>query len=159
MESLIMANERQFKLKTIFVGTRGVREYRETIATWVNRDDVVLEIGCEFGTTTARIAAYCNQVIGTDVSPDCIQHARERYPHLRFAVLDAYDVPSALALGMKFTKIYIDVSGLSGYRSLLDVIALLNMYATVLGPTAIIVKSGALKNFAAHCIAWRGNSE
>ena len=52
-----MASERQFKFKTIFVATRGVREYRATIPVWVKGDDVVLEIGCEWGTTTALIAA------------------------------------------------------------------------------------------------------
>ena len=149
-----MANEKQFKLKTVFVGTRGVREYRESIATWVNRDDVVLEIGCEWGTTTTLIAPHCKEVIGTDVSMKCIQRARQNYPLIRFEVLDAYDVLSVLAFKKAFTKIYIDVSGLSGYRSLLDVIALLNMYATVLEPKAIIVKSGALKHFAEHCRAW-----
>jgi hypothetical protein len=151
----IMANEKQFKLKTIFVGTRGVAEYRESIAQWVNPNDRVLEIGCEWGTTTVLLAPHCREVIGTDVSPECIQRARLLHPHLRFEVLDAYDVRAALNLGVSFTKIYLDVSGLSGYRSLLDVIALLNMYATVLTPEAIIVKSGALKNFAAHCIAWQ----
>ncbi len=155
-----MANEKQFKLNTVFVGTRGVQEYRQTIATWVHPDDVVLEIGCEWGTTTALIAPHCCQVIGTDVSPDCIRRARQLHPSIRFEVLDAYDVLSAQALaqalGRAFTKVYIDMSGLSGYRSLLDVIALLNMYATVLAPKAIIVKSGALKNFAAHCVAWQG---
>ncbi len=150
-----MANEKQFKLKTIFVGTRGVAEYRESIAQWVNPNDTVLEIGCEWGTTTVLLAPHCKEVIGTDVSPECIQRARLLYPHIRFEVLDAYDVRAALNFGVSFTKIYIDVSGLSGYRSLLDVIALLNMYATVLVPEAIIVKSGALKNFAAHCIAWQ----
>jgi hypothetical protein len=150
-----MANEKQFKLKTIFVGTRGVTEYRESIAEWVNPDDTVLEIGCEWGTTTVLLAPHCKEVIGTDVSSECIQRARLLYPHIRFEVLDAYDVRAALNFGVSFTKIYIDVSGLSGYRSLLDVIALLNMYATMLVPEAIIVKSGALKNFAAHCIAWQ----
>jgi hypothetical protein len=29
------------------------------------------------------------------------------------------------------------------------------MYATVLQPEAIVVKSGALKQFARHCIAWQ----
>ena len=67
----------------------------------------------------------------------------------------AYDVLAALGFGKPFTKIYIDVSGLSGYRSLLDLIALLNMYATVLQPEAIVVKSGALKQFAGQCIAWQ----
>ena len=149
-----MANEKQFKLKTVFVGTRGVKEYRESIAAWVTKDDVVLEIGCEKGTTTAIIARHCKEVLGTDVSLECVQRARRIYPHIEFAVLDAYDVLNAVAFKKAFTKVYIDVSGLSGYRSLLDLIALLNMYATVLEPKAIIVKSGALKHFAEHCRAW-----
>lgn len=151
-----MANEKQFKIRTRFVGTRGVNEYRESIAAWVKPDDVVLEIGCEWGTTTALIAPRCKEVIGTDVSPDCIRRARQRHPGIRFEVLDAFDVRAALDLGTHFTKIYIDMSGISGYRSLLDLISLLTMYATVLRPEAIVVKSGALKHFASLCIPWRG---
>jgi hypothetical protein len=96
-------------------------------------------------------------VIGTDVSPECVERARREHPGIRFEVLDAFDVRAALGLGKQFTKIYIDISGLSGYRSLLDVIALLTMYATVLRPQAIIVKSGALKHFASQCFPWRGS--
>lgn len=150
-----MANEKQFKLRTLYVGTRGVKEYRETIEAWVNGNDVVLEIGCEWGTTTVLIASHCKEVIGTDVSADCIERARQKYPNIRFEVLDAYDLRTALSFNKQFTKIYIDVSGLSGYRSLLDVIALLNMYATIFNPEAIIVKSGALRHFATRCIAWQ----
>jgi hypothetical protein len=62
-----------------------------------------------------------------------------------------------LKLGKKFTKIYIDMSGFSGYRSLLDTRSLRTIYATVLRPEAIVIKSGALKNFAANSIAWRPN--
>ena len=51
-----------------------------------------------------------------------------------------------------------DLSGFSSYRALLDVIALLTMYATVLRPDAIVVKSGALKQFAAYCSAWRSRA-
>jgi hypothetical protein len=149
-----MANDKQFKLKTKYIGTRGVKEYRESILSWVGKDDIVLEIGCEWGTTTALLATHCREVIGTDISLDVITRARERHAQIRFEVLDAYDVLAALALGRPFTKVYIDVSGLSGYRSLLDLIALLNMYATVLHPEAIVVKSGALKQFASQCIAW-----
>lgn len=148
-------NERQFKLNTMFIGTRNVKEYRETIPVWVNENDVVLEIGCEWGPTTRILAQHCKEVIGTDISPECIQRAREKNPDLSFEVLDGFDVMSALELGKRFTKVYIDISGLSGYRSLLDVISLLTMYATVLRPEAIIIKSGALKHFASHCIAWR----
>jgi len=154
-----MANEKQLKLKTRFIATRGVKEYRATIPRWVGPDDVVLEIGCEWGTTTVLIAERCKRVVGTDISPECIERARKRHPHLRFEVLDGFDVKAALELGEPFTKVYIDISGLSGYRSLLDTISLLNLYATVLRPEAIVVKSGALKHFAARCVPWRGGDE
>ena len=149
-----MANERQFRVKTKFVATRGVKEYRETIGLWVNENDVVLEIGCEWGTTTVQIAPHCKEVIGVDISPECVERARERHPDIRFEVLDAFDVQAAVALGKQFTKVYIDMSGLSGYRSLLDTVALITMYATVLRPEAIVIKSGSLKQFAHHCIGW-----
>jgi len=154
-----MANEKQFKLPTKFIATRGVKEYRATIAEWVSPRDTVLEIGCEWGTTTVLLAAGCEKVIGTDISAECIARAREMRPELRFEVLDAFDVRAAAelaeAVGGAFTKVYIDMSGLSGYRSLLDTISLLTMYATVLRPQAIVIKSGALKHFTSHCIAWR----
>lgn len=153
-----MANENQFKLNTKFIATRNVKEYRETIPVWINQDDIVLEIGCEWGTTTEILAQHCKEVIGTDISPECIQRARERHPSLRFEVLDGFDVRSALELGRQFTKVYIDISGLSGYRSLLDVISLLIMYATVLRPEAIIIKSGALKHFVSKCVFWKSEN-
>ena len=151
-----MANEKQFKVRTKFIATRGVKEYRATIPVWVKPQDVVLEIGCEWGTTTALIAPRCRTVIGTDISPECIERARERHPDIRFEVLDGFDVRAALDLAEPFTKVYIDMSGLSGYRSLLDGISLLLMYATVLRPAAVVIKSGALKHFASLCIPWRG---
>ena len=150
-----MANEKQFKLKTLLVATRGVQEYRATIPTMVKIDDVVLELGCEWGTTTEVLAQHCNVVLGTDISPECIRRARQLRPHLQFDVLDAFDVRAALAFGKPFNKIYMDLSGFSGYRALLDVIALANMYATIFRPEVIVVKSVALKHFASHCIAWR----
>jgi hypothetical protein len=146
-----MANEHALRLKTLFIATQGVQEYRATIPAWVKPDDVVLEIGCEWGTTTALIAPHCREVIGTDISSVCIERARQRHPELCFAVLDAFDVSAAITLDRSFSVIYIDMSGLSGYRALLDVIALLTMYATVFRPRAIVVKSGGLKHFAAHC--------
>lgn len=149
-----MANEKQFKLKTKFVATRNVKEYRATIPDWVNEKDVILELGCEWGTTTVLLAEHCNEVIGTDVSLKCIERARQMHPDIRFEVLDGFDVRAALNFDKQFTKIYIDISGLSGYRSLLDVIALITMYGTVLRPKAIIIKSGALKHFASHCTPW-----
>ncbi len=151
-----MANDRQYRSNTRFVATRGVKEYRASIPEWVNESDTVLEIGCEWGTTTRIISDHAASVIGTDVSPEVIERARERHPHIRFEALDAFDVRAALELNVDFTKIYIDMSGISGYRSLLDLIALLNSYAAVLRPEAIVVKSGALKHFASRCIPFKG---
>jgi len=150
-----MADGNLQRLRARFVATRGVKEYRATIPAWVAPQDIVLEIGCEWGTTTAMIAPHCQEVIGTDVSRECIARARELHPGIRFEVLDGFDVPAVLALNRPFTKVYIDISGISGYRSLLDAIALLNTYAALLRPEAIVVKSGALKSFALSCIAWR----
>jgi trans-aconitate methyltransferase len=149
-----MANERQYKSKTRIIATRGVREYRATIPAAVGPGDVVLETGCEWGTTTRLLAQYAEQVVGTDISPDCIDRARKLRPELDLRVLDAYDVRAALDFGLPFDVIYIDLSGLSGYRGLLDLIALVNSYATVLRPRTIVVKSGALKHFSERCTAW-----
>lgn len=150
-------NEKQFKLRTMFVGTHGVKEYRDSIERWVNADDIVLEIGCEWGTTSQYIAPKCKELIATDISPDCIERAKQQHPSIRFELLDGFDVRSAIRFEKDFTKIYIDMSGLSGYRSLLDTISLLTMYATVFRPEAMVIKSASLKHFAAHVVPWRGN--
>ena len=145
-----------FRMTTRFVAAQGVREYRETIEEWVEADDVVLEIGCEWGTTSALIAPRCKELVATDISADCIERARGKHPDIRFEVLDGFDARAALDLGKPFTKVYIDMSGLSGYRSLLDAIALVTMYATVLRPAAIVIKSASLKRFARLCVPWKG---
>jgi trans-aconitate methyltransferase len=150
-----LANDTQFKTSTVLVATRGVKEYRETIPSWVDSADEVLEIGCEFGTTSTLLVEHCTRLLATDLSAECVARARTRHPHVQFDVLDVYDVPKAMRSG-PFTKVYMDVSGFSGYRSLLDLIAILQMYATMLEPRAIVVKSGALKHFLSHGVVWRG---
>jgi SAM-dependent methyltransferase len=149
-----MANDQQFRPRTLYVATRGVKEYRDTIPELVSTSDRVLELGCEWGTTTQLLAQCADLVIGADVSHEVIERARLRHPGIRFEVLDAFDIGSLLDIGVQFTKIYLDLSGISGYRSLLDVIALINGYAAVLKPETIVVKSGALKDFATRCRAW-----
>ena len=150
-----MANENKLKLTTKFIATRGVDEYRQTIPIWIRPEDKVLEIGCEWGTTSTLIAAKCPNLIATDISLDCIQVARQKYPGIRFETLDAFNIRQAMRFGVQFTKIYIDMSGLSGYRALLDVISLMNLYASVFTPEAIIIKSGSLKQFAKNCVMLR----
>jgi hypothetical protein len=150
-----MANERQYRPRATIVGTRGVKEYRDTIPALVTDDDAVLEVGCEWGTTTEILAAHAGVVVGVDVSATCIERARKMRPQLDFRVLDAFDLRAALDLGVPFTKVYLDLSGLSGYRGLLDLIALVNGYCTLFEPETVVVKSGALKNFASRCVVWR----
>lgn len=151
-----MANDQQFRTRTLYVATRGVKEYRATIPQLVHASDSVLEVGCEWGTTTALLAREAGLVIGSDVSREVVEEARAKHPGIRFEVLDAFDVRALLQLEIPFTKVYLDLSGISGYRSLLDLIALLNTYSSVLRPETIVVKSGALKNFASRCRAWSG---
>ncbi|MBU0975267.1 MAG: class I SAM-dependent methyltransferase [Patescibacteria group bacterium] len=151
-----MANENQYKLKSLLVGTRGVAEYRASIEKYIFKNDKVLEIGCEWGTTSELIYKKCPKLIATDISLKCIERARKMRPTIRFEVLDVFDIRKALSFKQEFNKMYIDVSGLSGYRSLLDVIALTDMYASVFPMEAIVVKSGAVKNFAKRCVAWEG---
>ncbi len=151
-----MANEQQYKLRCLFVGTRGVEEYRQSIARYIQPQDRVLEIGCEWGTTSTLIFERCKNLIATDISAECIAQAQQKHPEIRFETLDVYDIQKAMSFNVDFNKMYIDVSGLSGYRSLLDVIALLNMYASVFSLEVIVIKSGSLKNFAKNCVAWKG---
>jgi hypothetical protein len=150
-----MANEQQYKLKTMLIATRGVEEYRASISQYINSTDKILEIGCEWGTTSEQIYSKCHNLIATDISQICIDKARSLRPDIQFETLDVYDVKKAMSFAVPFNKMYIDVSGLSGYRSLLDVIALLDLYASVFPMEAIVIKSGALKNFAKRCVAWK----
>ena len=151
-----MANEQQYRLKTLFVGTRGVKEYRASIPQYICSTDRVLEIGCEWGTTSELLFNYSKNLIATDISLDCIERARVMRPEIQFETLDVYDIQKTQVFGLDFNKMYIDVSGLSGYRSLLDVISLLNMYSSVFPLETIVIKSGALKEFGKRCVAWRG---
>ncbi len=148
-----MANESQFKLNTKYIATRGVEEYRQTTSL-LRPEDKVLEIGCEWGTTSALILQKTQNLIATDISKECIEQARLKYPRVTFSTLDAFNVKEAMKFGDHFDVIYIDMSGLSSYRALLDVISLLNMYSAVFEPRIIVIKSGSLKQFAKNCFAW-----
>jgi cyclopropane fatty-acyl-phospholipid synthase-like methyltransferase len=57
--------------------------------------DSVLEIGCEWGTTTELLAQHTPKVIGTDISWVCLDRARELRPELDFRRLDAFDIGAA----------------------------------------------------------------
>jgi trans-aconitate methyltransferase len=54
--------------------------------------ELILDLGCGTGHLTAQIAATGANVVGIDKSPDMIQQAREKYPSLRFEVMDAREI-------------------------------------------------------------------
>ena len=149
-----MANEKQYKIKCLYIGTRGVKEYRASIPQYIHKADKVLEVGCEWGTTSILLKDACHQLIATDISSTCLDKARLIYPSIQFEELDVFNVQKAMSFGVQFNKMYIDVSGLSGYRSLHDVIALMEMYASVFPLDAVVIKSGAFKNFSKRCLSF-----
>jgi len=52
----------------------------------------VLDLGCGTGHLTAKIAETGAHVMGVDRSPEMIRQAREKYPALRFEVMDAREI-------------------------------------------------------------------
>lgn len=52
----------------------------------------ILDLGCGTGHLTAKIAETGAHVVGVDRSPDMIRQAKEKYPSLRFEVMDAREI-------------------------------------------------------------------
>lgn len=62
----------------------------------------ILDLGCGTGHLTAKIAEAGAYVVGVDRSPEMVRKAREKYPALRFEVMDARE----LALGGAFDAVF-----------------------------------------------------
>ncbi|MBA4544648.1 MULTISPECIES: trans-aconitate 2-methyltransferase [Thermoactinomyces] len=56
--------------------------------------ETILDLGCGTGDLTNKIAQEGAKTLGIDSSPDMINKAREKYPHLSFEVQDAYQFQS-----------------------------------------------------------------
>lgn len=52
----------------------------------------ILDLGCGTGHLTAHIAGAGAEVVGADASPNMIQQAREKYPALKFEVMDVREL-------------------------------------------------------------------
>lgn len=135
-----------------FVVTKGVTEYRATIPRYVNGNDVVLEVGCGTGRTTEILSRYAAKVVGIDPG-EALEKARETYPHIQFERIDGFDIRAILGLGLRFTKVYIDISG---NRDILDVVKITTKHAAALKPEVIVVKSSNLKRYVSRCAVWAG---
>jgi SAM-dependent methyltransferase len=57
----------------------------------------VLDVGCGPGTVTAHLSGLGLDVSGVDLSPRMVEHARRRYPGLRFEVASATELDLAPA--------------------------------------------------------------
>jgi len=132
--------------------TKGVKEYRRTIPLYIKRSDIVLEIGFAWGTTTNILYKACRKVVGIDKGESYYTAVRT-YPQIEFHKIDGYDVSKVIALGYKFNKIYIDISGC---RSMFGVLKMVLMYKHAFNPELIVVKSTGLKRFVASCVVGCG---
>jgi SAM-dependent methyltransferase len=112
--------------------------------------DVVLEIGCRTGETTAVIAQHCGEVVGIDGSSDSIGQARLKHSNIEFETIDGFNLRAVLALGKTFSHVYVCMSEVLGRASVLDALSLLNVYAAALNTKCIVVHSATLRD-----LAWR----
>jgi len=133
--------------------TQGVAEYRQTIPLCIAKQDVVLEIGCAWGTTSARLFRHAKYVVAVDKGQS-LSKAKEKYPHIHFEQIDAFQIRQVQQLGFNFNKVYIDISGC---RDIYDIIKLIFMYDNVFYPDLIVVKSTKLKRLMGRCIIWEGH--
>jgi trans-aconitate methyltransferase len=54
--------------------------------------ELILDLGCGTGHLTSQIAATGAKAVGVDGSPEMIRQAHEKYPALRFEVMDARQI-------------------------------------------------------------------
>lgn len=130
--------------------TKGVKQYRRTIPECVNPNDIVLEVGCAWGTTSNTLFRYAGYVVAIDKGAS-LPTAKQTYPHIHFEQIDGFDIARIRAFNLAFTKVYIDISGC---REITDVIKIIRVYDQVFAPEIIVVKSSNLKSFVENCQVW-----
>ncbi|OQS04835.1 hypothetical protein THRCLA_02962 [Thraustotheca clavata] len=94
--------------------TAETSHYRRLARTQISSNDVVIEIGCDFGPTVELIAQTVGleNVIGIDKSSDSIKIAKESHPDCQFIEMDIFRTPQELIqLTQKCSKILIDING------------------------------------------------
>eukprot|EP01023_Acetabularia_acetabulum_P044450 TRINITY_DN4465_c0_g2_i1.p2 TRINITY_DN4465_c0_g2~~TRINITY_DN4465_c0_g2_i1.p2 ORF type:complete len:158 (-),score=17.96 TRINITY_DN4465_c0_g2_i1:178-651(-) len=119
-----------------------VDDYRRAIAQNVNSEDIVVELGCALGVTTELLGRHCKKVVGVDKSDFQYEQAKIRFPNIQFLNVDAFDISTILGLGLKFNKIFIDISG---NRDIGAIIGLVDSYEKVFQPELFVIKSYKLK--------------
>lgn len=146
----------------IIVPCVGVNDYRKTIPLLLEKGDEVIEIGSHYGSTTVMLHdavrtgddGFC---VGVDIGEKIIATAKQRYPHVLFEVVDAWDTlqliklkPTSASLG--YDAVYADIGGLSGAHGLLEAIALVDAIGKALEPRYIVIKSLCMRRLATQLI-------
>ncbi|MFB4420017.1 class I SAM-dependent methyltransferase [Streptomyces sp. QL37] len=67
-------------------------------AEYLDRDKVLLDVGCGNGTQTRYLARHYERVMGTDASPAAVEAATAKDPDTPYTVLDLLDAPTVDAL-------------------------------------------------------------
>mmetsp|Transcript_12044 Transcript_12044/g.14030 ORF Transcript_12044/g.14030 Transcript_12044/m.14030 type:complete len:488 (+) Transcript_12044:226-1689(+) len=122
------------------------KDYRFQVQTLLTGNDVVLEIGCSYGKTTALIAHRTNNVVGVDIEPHLIEECKIRNPHIPFHCRDANKIEEwhTEVLEMSglpsdhFSVVFIDVAGTIEISLLLPMIEKIERY---IRPRCVVVKS------------------
>jgi hypothetical protein len=124
--------------------------YRRFAKTQGNPEDVFIEIGSDFGQTTAIIRdRSCPHVVGIDKSESHVEEARVRYSQCTFVAADVLKNPESLREcvdmfpkttvgGDRECVCFIDING---NRPLEAVQQCLNIVEATLKPKVIVVKS------------------
>lgn len=83
----------------------------------VHADDVILEIGCGIGRVGQVLAPRCKEWIGCDVSPNMLDHARQRladFPNVRLVEISGFDlapIPDASVDVVYCTVVFMHLDG------------------------------------------------
>jgi hypothetical protein len=133
-----------------------VDEYRKTIPYIIQKDDSIIELGCHFGRTAVRLEEAGRYRIGVDVGPSIIANAQTQYPHISFAIGDAWKTSHLLRLrkllkqedDMGYDVVYVDIGGLSGIDGHLEALSLLDALGYALEPRCIVIKSLCMRHLA-----------
>jgi len=133
---------------TPIIVCENVDDYRQAVLDHIGASDVVLELGSALGVTTAVAASTGATVVGVDKSDFQLEASRKRFPLIRFESMDAFDMSAARALGHRFNKILVDVSGSRGVG---DLVRILDSYEKVFNVDLFIVKAFKLKRLMLLC--------
>jgi hypothetical protein len=141
------AKQHNAKIGRTIVVCENVDDYRRVIPKIVQETDVVLEVGCHEGITTALLGVVASRAVGVDKSVHCIPIARDRFPHIEFHVVDVIGGSGVQSIRKtvgvdSFDLIFVDVSG---SRDLGTLIPLIEKLDAAFAPRAVVVKGYKLR--------------